>query len=105
MQGLRSSKHSGQRLYGNPGNIVPGLLRGQRYSRGLGVEAHQPGARVLGAEAVFHDAIPDLARGAILGDLLEEVVVRVEEEAQARTKLIHIQSAVARPFHVLDAVI
>ena len=56
-------------------------------------------------KAVFHQPIPDLPRRAVLGDLFEEVVVRVEEEAQARPELVDVQPAPPRPLHVLDAVI
>ena len=38
--------------------------------------------RLCGAVALLHPARPDAARGAVLGDLLEEVDVGVEEEAQ-----------------------
>ena len=86
-------------------DVVHRLLRRQRDARGLGVEAHQPGALVLGAEALLHQAIPDFARGAVLGNLLEEIVVRVEEEAEARAELVDIEPAAPRPLHVLDAVV
>ena len=82
-----------------------GCCAGKRDARGLRVEAHEPGALVLRAEAVLHQPIPDFARRAILGNLFEEIVVRVEEEAQARTELVHIEPAAARPLDVLDAVI
>ena len=42
--------------------------------------------------------------GAELGDLFEEVVVAVEEEADARRERVDVQPARERPFHVLDAV-
>src|SRR3954470_19172983 len=69
------------------------------------MEAHQPGARLLGAKAVFHQAIPDLARGAIFRDLFEEIVMRVEEEAEARTEVVYVESATFCPLHVLDSVV
>ena len=48
------------------------------------MEAHQPCSRILRAEAIFHQAIPDFARCAKLRDLFEEVVMGVEKEAQTR---------------------
>src|ERR1019366_8902961 len=77
----------------------------QRDARGLRVESHQPGALVLGLEAVLHQAIPDLTGGAVLREFLEEIVVRVEEKAEPRAELIHVESATARPFDVLDAIV
>ena len=59
----------------------------------------------LRAEAVLHQAIPDLAGGAVLGDLFEEIVMGVEEEAETRAELVHVETAAARPLHVLDAVV
>ncbi len=69
------------------------------------MEAHEPGAGVFCAEAVFGQAIPDFARGAVLGDLFKEIVVRVEEETQPRAELVDVEAAAAGPLHVLDAVI
>ena len=53
----------------------------------------------------LHHLAPDLAGGAIFGDLLEEIVVRVEEEAESRAEIVDIESAPLRPLHVLDAVV
>src|SRR5205085_10301480 len=69
------------------------------------MEAHEPGARVLRAEAVFGEAIPDLARGAVLGDLFEEIVVRVEEEGEPRAEFVNLQAAAQGPFHIFDAIV
>src|SRR5215471_18002430 len=51
------------------------------------MEAHEPCALIFGAETIFHHPVPDLARSAVLGDLLEEIVMRVEEEAEAWAEL------------------
>ena len=104
MQGLGAAQHSGQGLEGDAHDIVLGLLGGERDPGGLGVEAHQPGARVLGAEGLTHLTGPDAAGGAVFGDLFEEVVVGVEEERQARGELIDIQAALQRPAHVLEPI-
>src|SRR5579864_4654196 len=69
------------------------------------MEAHQPGALGLRAETILHYAIPDLARGAVFRDLLKKIIVRVEEEAQARPEFVDIQSSPACPLHVFDAIV
>src|SRR6185503_11455974 len=65
-------------------DVVIGLLRRQRHAGGLGVESQLPRPGVLRMELIAHDARPDPAGGAVLGNLLEEVAVRVEEERDAR---------------------
>src|SRR6185437_14568444 len=87
------------------GNIVHRLLRGKGNARCLRVKTHKRCARVLRSEPVFHDSVPNLARCPILGNLLKEVIVRVKEEAEPRAKLVYIEAASSRPFHVLNAVI
>src|ERR1035438_10797130 len=69
------------------------------------MEAHQAGTIVLRAEAVFHQPIPDFAGGAVFCDLFEEVVVRVEEEAETRSEVVDVESASARPFDVFNSVV
>src|SRR3954447_3417941 len=69
------------------------------------METHEPRTCLLGAEAVLHQAIPDFARRTVLRDLFEEVVMRVEEEAETRTKFVDVESAPSRPFDVFHAVI
>ena len=73
-----------ERLQRRPHHVVVGLLRRQAHARRLRVEAQHPRARVLGLEALAHRARPDPPRRAVLGDLLEEVAVRVEEEREPR---------------------
>src|SRR5205814_6591589 len=69
------------------------------------MKAHEPSALILVAKAVLHHPIPDFSRGAILGNLFEKVIMSVEEKAQARAEVVHIEPATARPLHILDAVI
>src|SRR5690242_19609688 len=97
MQGLRTSEHTRQRLDRHAGDVVQRLLCSQGNTGCLRVEAQQPGALVLRSEAVLHQAIPDLARGTIFRDLLEEIVMCVEEEAEARPEFVDIQSTAPRP--------
>src|SRR6476646_11477433 len=105
MEGLRAAQHRCQPLQSYASNVIERLLRRQRYARGLRVEAHQPGAFLLGAKAVFHQPIPDLAGRAELGNFFKEVAVRVEEITQPRAKVVHIEPAAASPRHVLNTVI
>ena len=84
--------------------VVQRLLGGQRHAGGLGVEAHPGRALVLGAVALGHELPPDPPRGAELGDLLEEVVVRVEEEGQPRREVVDAQAALDRLLDVGHAV-
>ena len=105
MQRLRSAQHGRQRLQRHARDVVHRLLRGQGHARRLRVKAHQPRARVLRAEPVFHQPVPDLPRSAILGDLFEEIVVRIEEETQPRAEVVHVKPAPPRPLDVLDAVV
>ena len=89
---LRAAEHRRQRLQRRPDDVVVGLLRGERHAGGLRVEAQLPRPLVLRAEAVAHHLRPDLARGAELGDLLEEVAVRVEEERDARREVVDVEA-------------
>ncbi len=69
------------------------------------MEAHKAGAIVFGAETVLHQAIPDLARGAVFGDLFEEIVVRIEEKAKAGSEVVDIKAAAACPLDIFNAVV
>src|SRR5208282_4899128 len=63
------------------------------------------GAIVLRSEAVFHQAMPDLARGPVFGNLFEKIVVRVEEKAKAWAEIVDVESALSRPLHIFDAIV
>ena len=78
-------------------DVVVGLLRGERAAGRLRVEAELLRARVGGAEPVAHDPRPQPPRGAELRDLLEEVVVRVEEERQPLAELVDVEARRRRP--------
>ena len=60
---------------------------------------------MLRAEAFGHRAIPDAARRAILRNLLEEVVMRVEEKRKPGREIVDREPAAQRPFHILHAVV
>ena len=80
MQRLRASEYSRERLYRDAHDIHVRLLGGQRGTGRLNVKTHHQGARISGAEAIAHDRGIEAARGSILGDLFQELVVCVKEE-------------------------
>src|SRR5205814_2092597 len=75
-----------------------------RASGRLRVEAQFEAALAARAVTVAHHMGPDLAGGAVLGDLFEEIAVRVEEEAEAGRELVNCEPAFERPIHIFDAV-
>ncbi len=93
MERLRSAEHGGQGLVGNAYDVVQRLLRRQRDSRRLAVEAHHPRTCLAGLVALAHVPRPDPPGGAQLGDLLKKVVVDVPEEGQARREAVDIETA------------
>src|SRR4051794_12844600 len=104
VQRLRAAADRGEALQRDADDVVLGLLRGERHAAGLRVEAQHRRLRVGGPEAVAHDVGPHLAGGAELRDLLEDVVVAVEEEGQARGEVVDREPRVERRLHVGDAV-
>ncbi len=105
MQRLRPAEHRGERLDGGAHDVVERLLRGEADAGGLRVEAHLHGARVARAEGVAHLPRPDAPGGAVLGDLLEEVDLGVEEERQARREVVHVEPALDRLLDVGEPVL
>ena len=105
VQRLRAAEHAGQRLDRRAHDVVQRLLGGERHAGGLRVEAHQPRARVLGAERLAQLARPDAPRGAVLGDLLEEVDLGVEEERQPRREVVDVEAALDGLLDVGQAVL
>ena len=101
---LGPAHHRRERLQRHPGNVYQRLLRRQRRARRLGVEAQHHRLGLRRAKPLAHDLRPQLAGGPKLGDLLEEVVVRVEEEAQPLPERVHIESGLEGGLDVCDAV-
>ena len=104
MQRLRTAEHGSQRLDRNAQQIDFRLHIGQRDASRLRVETHPPGSRTLRAKRLPHLTRPDPSRRAELGNLLEEIVVRVEKERESRRKLVDMQPALLRPADVLQPV-
>ena len=93
-----------ERLQRDADEIDLGLLSRQRRAAGLRMEAEHQAALVLGAKAVAHKARPHPACRSELRDLLEDIVVRIEEEGQARREGIDVEPAVNGSLHVGEAV-
>ncbi len=103
VQRVGAAEHGRERLDAGADDVVVGLLGGERDAGGLGVEA-QP-LRLLGLRAVdvADPARPDPAGGAELGDLLEEVEVAVEEEAQPRREPVDVEPTGEAELDVAEA--
>ncbi len=104
VQRLRSAEDSRHRLNRGADDVVFRLLRGESRAGGLGVEAEHPRLGISGLEMFAHDARPHAAGGAELGDFFQEIIVRVEEEGQARRELVDIQASFDRGLDVSHAV-
>ena len=81
-------------------DVVVRLLRGERAAGGLGVEAQLLRAWLGGAESIAHQTCPQPPRGPELGDFLEKIVVRVEEEREPLTEAIDVEPGVEGRLHV-----
>ncbi len=104
MQRLGAAQHGRQRLVGGAHHVDVRLLGGERGAGGLGVEPHPPRGRVAGADPVPHEPGPDAPGRSELGNLLEQVVVGVPEEREARGEVVNVQPGPARSFHVGETV-
>src|SRR5215472_12410602 len=60
--------------------------------------------RALGMEAIAHDLGPQAARGAILGDFFEQVVVGVEEKRKLGREFVDAEARIKRGLHVSNGV-
>jgi hypothetical protein len=87
-----SAQHGTERLQRRPHDVVVRLLRGERHPGGLRVETQLQRAFVARAESVPHDLCPDLARRAVLGDLLEKSLCALKKNDRRGTK-----SSTSRP--------
>jgi len=102
---LSSSEHCRESLNCNAHNIVIRLLRGKRAPRCLCVEAQNGRTRIPTVESLCHHLVPDIASRTVFGDLLKEIIVRIEKEREPRCKRVDIETGSSRPFHIFDAVI
>src|SRR5947209_1334369 len=100
---LGSAENRGECLQRGADDVVFRLLRGESGSGGLSVKAQHLRARIGCVEAVAHDARPHATCSAELGDFFEEVVVSVEEEAEARGEDVHVEASADSGLHIRDA--
>src|SRR5205807_477155 len=82
VQRLRTTEDAGEGLDSGASDVDLGLLRGERHTRSLRVETELQRALGLRAVTVAHPSCPDAPRRTVLGDLLEEVEMGIEEERQ-----------------------
>jgi hypothetical protein len=92
VQRLRAAEHRRHRLEGGAHDVVVGVLLGERDARRLAVRAQHLRAVGLGAE-IRHDLRPELARGAQLRRLHEEVHADAEEEGQPAGERVDVEAA------------
>src|SRR4030095_10486106 len=104
VQALSTTKRSSQALESRANDVVERLLRRERDTRGLGVETHPPRGRIAGPERLAHLAGPDAACSTVLGDLLEEIDVGVEEEREPRSEVVHVEPTIDPRLHIGEAV-
>ena len=104
MQALGAAQCGRHGLHGDPDDVVLRLLGGQGGPTGLGVETEEGGLRVLGPEPFGHQLGPHPPGGPILGDLLEQVVVGVPEEAEPGGEGVDVETGGQGGLHVGDAV-
>ena len=104
VQRLRAAADRRQRLHRDPDDVVLRLLCRERRPAGLRMEAQRKRPRVRRSEALPHDPGPQPSRRAELRHLLEEVVVRVEEERQPLAERVGRETGRDRRVAVRDAV-
>ena len=66
------------------------------------MESQLQGARIPRSETLLHDLGPNPTSRAELGNLFEELVVRVEEEAEPRSEFVDIEAALQGRFDISD---
>ena len=93
VQRLRAAQHGGQRLEGHAHDVVLRLLGGERDAGRLGVEAHQPGARVL-APKVSRISRAQMRRAArYLAISSKKSLWALKKNDKARREVIDIHAA------------
>ena len=93
-----------ERLQRDADEVDLGLLSRQRRAARLGMEAEHQAALVLGAKAIAHEARPHPACRTKLRDLLEDIVVRIEEEGQAWREGVNVEPTINCSLDVGEAV-
>src|SRR5207302_4742311 len=91
MQRLRATEDCRHGLNRGAYDVVLWLLRGERRTGCLGMEAQHPRARVPRFEMLAHDARPHAASSAELSDFFQKIAVRVEEKGHPGRELVDIK--------------
>ena len=91
VQALRAAEHGSHGLDGGTHHVVVRVLLGQAPATGLAVGAQHQALRALGVKAL-HDATPQQASRAHLGDFQVEVHANRPEKTQAPGKFVHIHA-------------
>ncbi len=92
VQGLSTAQNGGEGLESATRDVDVDMSRHCGHTRGLDVKAEALAGRVMDPEHVAHPVGPHPPAGPELGDLLQEVVVGVEEESQARQGSLRFDS-------------
>jgi hypothetical protein len=103
VQALGAAEHRRHGFDGGAHDVVVGVLLGQAPAAGLAVRAQHQALGLLGVEAL-HDAGPQQARRAHLGDLEIEVHPDGPEEAQPPGEVVHVQALGHRGLHVFGPI-
>src|SRR6185437_3547640 len=104
MERLSAAEDGGEGLIRDTNDVVERLLGRERHAGGLRMEAHHPGARVLGTVPALHVTGPDPAGSPQLRDLLEEIVMDVPEEGETRGEVVDVEAPGDPPLHIGEAV-
>src|ERR1051325_2943572 len=68
------------------------------------MKAHLERAFMIAAEAALHFTRPNATRRTILCNLFKEIVMRIEEERDARHEAIYVQTCFDTPGNIFDTV-
>ena len=60
--------------------------------------------RIARLKTITHDTGPQAAGRAKLGDLFQQIIVRIKEKGEPRRKIINLETSFDRSFHVSDRV-
>ena len=103
VQRLGATKNGRHRFNGGAHDVVVRVLLGQRPARGLAVRAQHLRLGALGVET-GHDAVPQQAAGAHLGNFQVEIHADSPEEGQAAGEGVDVHARGDAGTHVFHAV-
>ncbi len=64
-----------------------------------------PGLFIVGTKTLPHLPSPNSSCGTKLGDLFKEIVVNIEKETDARSKIVDSDTPLERLLHIVNSVI